>query len=259
MTPSKDTSDMPDMTEDILDCEYPDPKDLSPAQHELSEIMLKRRDDPTLMGIRMLGKDGIFRSLDADRNVVDAVAFTPQLIKALMDRMPYDAEAERIFRGVNGTKTPKEQWYKPLPDILPPPLEEEHRERSEEPAGNATVLALGYDAMMYKMAKYKGLLAERNDMMAANCPSQHTRYGTINKREYRIWCSRHYDVEGFKEEHKNIYTLAACADLCTRRAWCNHALHGQFWTVCHLYETTKVGHTVTPGVVSHEWNAAIKK
>ncbi|RSM03362.1 hypothetical protein CEP52_007435 [Fusarium oligoseptatum] len=67
-------------------------------------------------------------------------------------------------------------------------------------------------------AKYKELLAERNDMMAANCPSQHTRYGTINKREYRIWCSRHHDVEGFNEEHKNVYTLAACADLCTRRA-----------------------------------------
>ncbi|RTE84262.1 hypothetical protein BHE90_001177 [Fusarium euwallaceae] len=107
--------------------------------------------------------------------------------------------------------------------------------------------------------KYKELLAEKNGMMAANCPSQHTRYGTINNREYRIWCSRHHDVEGFKEEHKNVYTLAACADLCTRRAWCNHVLHGQFWTVCRLYETPKVGHTVTPGVVSHEWNAAVKK
>ncbi|KAI8652832.1 hypothetical protein NCS57_01348800 [Fusarium keratoplasticum] len=132
MAQSEDTSDMPDMTEDFFDCEYPDPKDLSPAQHEVSEIMLKMKDDPTLMGIRMLGKDGIFRSLDADRNVVDAVACTPPIIKALLDRMPYDAEAEKSFRGVDGTKTPKEQWYDPLPGILPPPLEEEHRERSEE-------------------------------------------------------------------------------------------------------------------------------
>ncbi|KAF5011927.1 hypothetical protein FDECE_1992 [Fusarium decemcellulare] len=113
-------------------CEYPDLKDLSPAQHELSTIMLKMRDDPTLMGIRDLGKDGIFRSLDADRNIVDAVAFTPALIKALLDRMPYDAESEKAFRGVDGTRVPKDQWYNPQPGILPPPLEEEHRERSEE-------------------------------------------------------------------------------------------------------------------------------
>ncbi|KAJ3526590.1 hypothetical protein NM208_g11115 [Fusarium decemcellulare] len=115
-----------------VECEYPDPNDLSPAQHELSAIMLKMRDDPTLMGIRDLGKDGIFRSLDADRNIVDAIAFTPALIKALLDRMPYDAESEKNFRGVDGTKVPKDQWYDPPPGILPPPLEEEHWERSEE-------------------------------------------------------------------------------------------------------------------------------
>ncbi|KAJ4313405.1 hypothetical protein N0V84_009434 [Fusarium piperis] len=129
---SQPSKDMPDMAEDLFDCEYPDPKDLSPEQHELSEIMLKMKDDPTLMGIRMLGKDGIFRSLDVDRNVVDAAALTPPLIKALLDRMPYDAESEKTFRGVDGTKTAKEKWYNPPSDILPPPLEEEHRERSEE-------------------------------------------------------------------------------------------------------------------------------
>lgn len=36
-------------------------------------------------------------------------------------------------------------------------------------------------------------------------------------------------------------------------------LHGQFWTVCRLYENPKVSHTVIPDVVSHEWNAAVKK
>lgn len=125
------SQDMPDVAQ-YFDCEYPDPKDYSPAQHELSEIMFKMEDDPTLMGIHMPGKDGIFRSLDADNNVVDAVAFTPPLIKALMDRMPYDAEAEKSFRGVDGTKTPKDQRYNPLLEMLPPPLEEGHRERSEE-------------------------------------------------------------------------------------------------------------------------------
>ncbi|KAF4977318.1 hypothetical protein FZEAL_6141 [Fusarium zealandicum] len=94
--------------------------------------MLHMKEDPTPMGIRMLGKGGIFRTLDADRNVVDAVAFTPQLIKASLDRLPYDEESSKHFRGVDGTKIPKEEWYNPRPGILPPPLEEEHRERSEE-------------------------------------------------------------------------------------------------------------------------------
>lgn len=146
MAQPKDASDTPDMAEDFFDGEYPDPKDLSPAQHELSEIMLKMKDDPTLMGIHMLGKDGIYRSLDADRNVVDAVACTPPLIKALLDRMPYDAETEKSFRGVDGTKTPKEQWYNPLPGILPPPLEEKYRERSEE-------VLEGYRRLYYERRK----------------------------------------------------------------------------------------------------------
>ncbi|KAG4255665.1 hypothetical protein FPRO03_04614 [Fusarium proliferatum] len=73
--------------------------------------MLKMKDDPILTGIRMLGSDGIFRSLDTDSNVVDAVTFTPSLIKALLDRAPYDAEPEKSFRGVDGTKVSKQQWY----------------------------------------------------------------------------------------------------------------------------------------------------
>ncbi|KAF4970336.1 hypothetical protein FSARC_2592 [Fusarium sarcochroum] len=115
-----------------IDCEYVEQKDLDPAQKELSAIMLKMEDDPTLMGITCMCSDGVFRSLTADRDIVDAVPFTPRLIKAFLDRLPYEEETEKEFRGVDGTKVPKEQWYKPLPGILPPPLEEEHRERSEE-------------------------------------------------------------------------------------------------------------------------------
>ncbi|KAM0203255.1 hypothetical protein ACHAQI_010509 [Fusarium lateritium] len=70
--------------------------------------------DPTLMGISQLGLDGISRSLTADREVVDAVPLSPALIKAILDRIPYNEECEKLFRGVDGNKTPREQWYKPL-------------------------------------------------------------------------------------------------------------------------------------------------
>ncbi|KAH7205785.1 uncharacterized protein BKA55DRAFT_586628, partial [Fusarium redolens] len=79
-----------------------------------------------------LGRDGIFRYLDADRNIHYAIALRPALIKALLDRGPYDKEEEIVFRGVDGTKVPKEQWYNPLPGILPEPLSKEHRKEGRE-------------------------------------------------------------------------------------------------------------------------------
>ncbi|KAH7231722.1 uncharacterized protein BKA55DRAFT_695964 [Fusarium redolens] len=108
-------------------------KDLSPEQQEMSDILYKmERHSPDLLGIVHLGRDGIFRYLDADRNIHYAVALRPALIKALLDRGPYDREEEMVFRGVDGTKVPKEQWYNPPPGILPPPLSEEHRKEGRE-------------------------------------------------------------------------------------------------------------------------------
>ncbi|KAH7234828.1 uncharacterized protein BKA55DRAFT_138879 [Fusarium redolens] len=107
-------------------------EDLDPAQKELEHILATMKHDPTGMGISHLGRDGIYRSLTADRDVVDAVPFPPPLIKAILDHFPYSEEAVKVFRGVDGTKTPKEQWYEPLTGIMPPPLEEEHREKAKE-------------------------------------------------------------------------------------------------------------------------------
>ncbi|KAL4780439.1 hypothetical protein BJX76DRAFT_364324 [Aspergillus varians] len=36
-------------------------------------------------------------------------------------------EIEDMFRGSDGTKVPQEQWWKPGPSILPPPLTEEDK------------------------------------------------------------------------------------------------------------------------------------
>ncbi|KAF5249313.1 hypothetical protein FANTH_5394 [Fusarium anthophilum] len=107
-------------------------EDLDPAQKKLEDILATLKHDPTGMGISHLGRDGIYRSLTADRDVVDAAPFPPPLVKALIDRFPYSEEAVKAYRGLDGTKTPKEQWYKPLPGTLPPPLEEKHRERGKK-------------------------------------------------------------------------------------------------------------------------------
>lgn len=63
------------------------------------------------------------RSLTASREVLGAVPLSPRLIKADLDRLDYDQQAEAEFRGVDGTKTPREHWFSPPPGILPPPLD----------------------------------------------------------------------------------------------------------------------------------------
>lgn len=108
-------------------------QDLSPEQQEMSDILYKMEcHDLDLLGSVHLGRDGIFRYLDADCNIHYAIALRPALIKALLDRSHYDKEEERFFRGVDGTKTPKEQWYNPLPGILPEPLSKERQEEGRE-------------------------------------------------------------------------------------------------------------------------------
>ncbi|RBA10433.1 hypothetical protein FPRO05_05022 [Fusarium proliferatum] len=107
-------------------------KDLSPEQKEISDILRNMDRDPDLMGLADLGKDGVFRFLDAYRNIHYAVPLRPALIKALIDRLPYDPEVEKFWRGVDGTKVPEEQWYNPPEGILPPPLTEDERREEKE-------------------------------------------------------------------------------------------------------------------------------
>jgi hypothetical protein len=103
-------------------------------QKELSQILKGLKHDLTLNGVFSLGKDGVLRSLTADREVVDAVALRPELIKALLDRMPYNPQAEIDYRGVDGTKVPQEKWFHPDRSLLPAPFNppEERRNLSPE-------------------------------------------------------------------------------------------------------------------------------
>ncbi|KAF4460679.1 hypothetical protein FALBO_12537 [Fusarium albosuccineum] len=95
---------------------------ISETQGQLSDIIISLKQDFTLRGCSSLGKDGILRSLTADRQVVDAVPLSPQFIKALLDRMPFNPQHEIDFRGVDGRNTPREQWLHPDKSLLPPPL-----------------------------------------------------------------------------------------------------------------------------------------
>ncbi|PFH60159.1 hypothetical protein XA68_11373 [Ophiocordyceps unilateralis] len=108
--------------------------EISQYQVQLSQILKNIKHDVTLLGVLSLGKDGILRSLTADREVVDAVALSPPLIKAMLDRMPFNPQNEMDYRGVDGTKVPREQWFHPDKHLLPPPLVVSEQRRKEAEA-----------------------------------------------------------------------------------------------------------------------------
>lgn len=105
---------------------------LNQDQEELSKILRILRDDPTLMGVISLGEDGVLRTLTADHDVVDAIALPPRLIKAMLDRLPFDQGMEDKFRGVDGTGISHEQWFHPDKALLPPPMSEETKEKTRK-------------------------------------------------------------------------------------------------------------------------------
>ena len=105
-------------------------KDLSPEQKEVSDILRRMECDPYLMAYTHLGNDGVIRNIDADNNIIYAEPLRPALIKGFLDRLPYDEEAEKSLRGVDGTKVPKEHWYNPPDGVIPPPTPEEIRKES---------------------------------------------------------------------------------------------------------------------------------
>ncbi|KAK5659117.1 hypothetical protein OQA88_1207 [Cercophora sp. LCS_1] len=102
-----------------------------PDQAELSAILRSWKMDPD--GIISLGNDGVLRSLTADRDVIDAVGLRPGLIKAMHARVP--PQARTVDEIVDGTKTPREQWFNPDKTLLPPPLKELQRQRAPTTEG----------------------------------------------------------------------------------------------------------------------------
>lgn len=102
-----------------------------PDQQALTAVISKLKQDITLMGIIALGKDGVLRTLDADRNVLDAVGLSPNLIEAYVLRATGNTEMmSGVYKGVDGSQASKETWYHPEDGILPPPMSAEDKEES---------------------------------------------------------------------------------------------------------------------------------
>ena len=60
------------------------------------------------------------------------MALPPRLIKAHLDRLPYSPKTGDDFRGVDGTQTPRAQWYNPHRSLLLEPLSEEQKEEARK-------------------------------------------------------------------------------------------------------------------------------
>jgi hypothetical protein len=97
-----------------------------PYQKEIKSIVSKVHADP--LGRLALGRDGVLRSLNLENEVIDAVGLPPWLIKAFMDRFPYNEELEARFHNSDGTSVPQEQWWAPDPSILPRPYTTERKD-----------------------------------------------------------------------------------------------------------------------------------
>ncbi|RAO73375.1 uncharacterized protein BHQ10_009387 [Talaromyces amestolkiae] len=89
---------------------HPDQKELTTIVQNLHTLSLGRL---------ALGSDGVLRSLNLENEVVDAVGLPTRLIKAFMDRFPYNEELEARFHNSDGTSVPEEQWWAPNALILP--------------------------------------------------------------------------------------------------------------------------------------------
>jgi len=121
--------------------ELDESKPSSGGQHELIKIKQSLKQDSTGFGITHLGDDGVLRTLSADRDV-DAIPLPPRLIKAFVDRFPFDQQIEDKYRGVDGTKVPQQQWFYPNKSLLPKPLPEEERRKMLKSIGeNGEVIA----------------------------------------------------------------------------------------------------------------------
>jgi hypothetical protein len=103
---------------------------LDKNHEELNELLKSLPHDD--QGILQVGSDGVVRTLTADRDVLGAVALPPRLLKAMLDIFHYSKETEDKFRGVDGTLVPREQWFHPDKNLLPPPLTAEKKEEDRK-------------------------------------------------------------------------------------------------------------------------------
>lgn len=122
-TPSQSTpSEEPSKPPHTFDRNHPD-------QQEITAILAKFNKDP--MSVISLGKDGVLRTLSADRAVLDAVGLSPRLVKAFLDRVPPDYRALKPeLEDADGSKASEEELWHPDASLLPRPMSEEQKKKS---------------------------------------------------------------------------------------------------------------------------------
>jgi hypothetical protein len=100
-----------------------------PDQQEVTAILAKFNKDP--LSVISLGKDGVLRTLSADRAVLDAVGLRPQLVKAFLDRVPPEYRAlTPELEDADGSKASHEELWHPDPSLLPRPMGEEQKRKA---------------------------------------------------------------------------------------------------------------------------------
>jgi len=100
-----------------------------PDQQEVTAILAKFNKDP--LSIISLGKDGVLRTLSADRAVLDAVGLSPRLVKAFLDRVPPEYRAlTPELEDVDGFNATEEELWHPDASLLPRPMSEEQKKKA---------------------------------------------------------------------------------------------------------------------------------
>jgi hypothetical protein len=105
--------------------------EMTEDQIELSKILRSVQHDPSMLGVVCLGRDGVYRSLTAERNVVDAAPLTPRLITALQARLPSGMVGDDLA-DVDGTTVPREKWFNPDKNLLPEPMAKDRLDESRK-------------------------------------------------------------------------------------------------------------------------------
>jgi hypothetical protein len=94
--------------------------------------------DPSGKGFSHLGKDGVFRTISGNYEILDARGLNPEQIKQFLALIPpghpgHRASMEEDFRGVDGTRvTSYEALFGPAPGILPENPREKESERQRQ-------------------------------------------------------------------------------------------------------------------------------
>ncbi|KAL1602099.1 hypothetical protein SLS59_005267, partial [Nothophoma quercina] len=85
------------------------------------------------LSVISLGKDGVLRTLSADRAVLDAVGLSPRLVKAFLDRVPPDYRAlTPELEGADGSEASYQELWRPDASLLPRPMGEDQKKKALE-------------------------------------------------------------------------------------------------------------------------------